>query len=136
MQEINRRYGTARQRIAYPDATGSRTNTNSMGQSDHIILQNNGFKLVTGKINPNVNDSINAVNAMLTTSLGEHKLFLDPKCKKMRECMLKYVYKEGTRIPHKDNVHDHFADGIRYICQRLFPVNRELESVGKTYRRV
>jgi len=136
VQEINRRYGTARQRIAYPDATGSRTNTNSMGQSDHIILQNNGFKMVTGKINPNVNDSINAVNAMLTTSLGEHKLFLDPKCKKMRECMLKYVYKEGTRIPHKDNVHDHFADGIRYICQRLFPVNRELESVGKTYRRV
>ena len=136
VQEINRRYGTARQRIAYPDATGSRTNTNSMGQSDHIILNNNGFKLVTGKINPNVNDSINAVNALCTNSRGEHKLFLDPKCKKMRECMLKYVYKEGTRIPHKDNVHDHFADGIRYICHRLFPINKEFENTGKTYRRI
>lgn len=136
VQEINRRYGTARQRIAYPDATGSRTNTNSMGQSDHIILNNNGFKLVTGKINPNVNDSINAVNALCTNSQGEHKLFLDPKCKKMRECMLKYVYKEGTRVPHKDNVHDHFADGIRYICHRLFAINKEFEVTGKTYRRL
>ena len=136
VQEINRRYGTNRQRIAYPDATGSRTNTNSMGQSDHIILNNNGFKLVTGKINPNVNDSINAVNALCTNSNGEHKLFLDPKCKKMRECMLKYVYKEGTRVPHKDNVHDHFADGIRYICHRLFPINKEFEVTGKTYRRI
>ena len=136
VQEINRRYGTARQRIAYPDSTGSRVNTNSMGVSDHIILQNNNFKIVAGKTNPNINDSINAVNALLTTTLGEHKLFLDPKCKKMRECMLKYVYKENTRQPLKDNVHDHFADGIRYICQRLFPVNKELESVGKTYRRI
>ena len=136
VQEINRRYGTARQRIAYPDATGSRTNTNSMGQSDHIILSNNGFKLVTGKINPNINDSINAVNAMLTNNLGEHKMFFDPKCKKMRECMLKYVYKEGTRVPHKDNVHDHFADGIRYIAHRLFPINKDIEVIGKTYRRI
>jgi len=136
VQEINRRYGTARQRIAYPDATGSRVNTNSMGLSDHIILQNNGYKLVTGKVNPNVNDSINSVNTLMKNSLGETKFWIDPKCKKMRESYLKYVYKEGTRIPHKDNVHDHHADHTRYICHRLFPVNRELESVGKSYRRL
>jgi hypothetical protein len=136
VQEINRRYGTARQRTAFPDATGSRTNTNSMGQSDHIILQNNGFKLVTGKVNPNVNDSINAVNAMLKNSLGEHRLFLDPKCKRMRESFLKYVYKEGTRVPLKDNINDHHADHTRYIVSRLFPVNRETDSTGKTYRRI
>jgi len=136
VQEINRRYGTARQRFAYPDATGSRVNTNSMGMSDHIILQNNNFKLVTGKTNPNVNDSINSVNALMKNSMGETKLWIDPKCKKMRESYLKYVYKEGTRIPLKDNVHDHHADHTRYICHRLFPVNRELESVGKSYRRL
>jgi len=123
VQEIKNRYGD-RQYVAFPDATGSRTNTNSMGMSDHIILSNNGFKVITDKTNPNVNDSIASVNAMLCNSLGERKLFIDPKCKKMRESMLKYVYKEGTRIPLKDNIHDHFADGIRYICHRMFPVKQ------------
>ena len=136
VQEINRRYGTARQRLAYPDASGSRVNTNSMGMSDHIILQNNGYKLVTGKVNPNVNDSINSVNALMRSSTGETKLWIDPKCKRMRESYLKYVYKEGTRTPLKDNVHDHHADHTRYICHRLFPVNREIDTVGKTYRRI
>ena len=134
VQEINRRYGTGRQRYAYPDATGSRTNTNSMGTSDHIVLQNNGFKLVTAKINPNVNESISAVNSLLLNGAGERNLQIDPKCVKIRECMLKYVYKEGTRIPLKDNIHDHFADGIRYICHRLFPITPNLISGHKTYR--
>ena len=134
VQEINRRYGTARQRYAYPDATGSRVNTNSMGTSDHIILQNNGFKLVTAKINPNVNESISAVNSLLLNGAGERNLQIDPKCVKIRECMLKYVYREGTRVPHKDNVNDHFGDCIRYICYRLFPITPNLISSHKTYR--
>lgn len=120
--EIRNRYGSNRQYFAYPDATGSRTNTNSMGMSDHIVLQNNGFKVITDKTNPNINDSINSVNSLLCNSQGERKLLIDPACRKIRECMLKYVYKEGTRIPDKDNIHDHFADGIRYLCSRLFPI--------------
>lgn len=122
VQEIRNRYGIERQYFSYPDATGSRTNTNSMGMSDHIVLQNNGIKVITDKTNPNINDSINSVNSLLCTAEGERNLLIDPSCKKIRECMLKYVYKEGTRIPNKDNIHDHFADGIRYLCHRLFPI--------------
>jgi hypothetical protein len=123
VQEIRNRYGN-RQYIAFPDATGSRKNTNSMGVSDHLILSNNGFKVVTDKTNPNVNDSISSVNSMLCSTTGERKLFIDPACKKIRQCMMKYVFKEGTRIPDKDNIHDHFADGIRYICHRMFPLKK------------
>lgn len=121
--EIKNRYGN-RQYYAYPDATGSRQNTNSNGMSDHIILNNNGIKTINGKINPNVNDSIASVNALLCSGDGDRRLLIDPKCKKIRECMLKYVYKEGTRIPDKDNIHDHFADGIRYISHGVFPVKQ------------
>lgn len=134
--EIKNRYGE-RQYYAYPDATGSRTNTNSNGVSDHIILNNNGIKVIAGKVNPNVNDSISTVNSLLCSTMGEHRMFLDPKCRKMRECMLKYVYKEGTRIPHKDNVHDHFADGIRYIAHGMFPPQVIPQgSTGKIHRRI
>lgn len=133
VQEIKNRYGE-RQYIAFPDATGSRTNTNSMGMSDHIILQNNGFKVITDKTNPNVNDSIASVNSMLCNTQGERRLFLDPKCKKMRESFLKYVYKEGTRIPLKDNIHDHHADHTRYITHRLFPLKQTPISTSRQTR--
>lgn len=123
-QEIRNRYGAFRQIYVYPDATGSRTNTNSNGVSDHVILQNAGFKVVTGKTNPNVNDSIASVNSLLCNGKGERNLLVDPKCKRIRETMLRYVYKEGTRIPNKDNVNDHFADNIRYLIHRLYPLQQ------------
>lgn len=135
VQEIRNRYGSNRTYTAFPDATGSRTNTNSMGMSDHIILQNNGIKVITDSVNPNVNESIASVNALLCNTQNERRLFIDPRCKKMRECMLKYVYKEGTRIPDKDNIHDHFADGIRYICQRLFPIRQNIRTQAQPIRR-
>ena len=133
--ELKNRYGQ-RQYFAYPDATGSRTNTNSNGVSDHIILNNNGIKVITGKTNPNVNDSIGTVNRLLCDTDGTNRMFLDPKCKKMRECMLKYTYKEGTRIPNKDNIYDHFADGIRYIAHGMFPPKILPQGANhKTFRR-
>jgi len=136
VQEIRNRYPN-RQCYAYPDATGSRKNTNSMGMSDHIILSNNGFKVITDKVNPNVNDSISSVNALLCNGSGERKLRIDPRCKKIRECMLRYVYKEGTRIPNKDNIHDHFADNIRYLVHRLFPIKQiSSTNTNKAFRRI
>ncbi len=133
--ELKSRYGP-RQYFAYPDATGSRMNTNSNGVSDHIILNNNGIKVIAGKTNPNVNDSIGTVNRLLCDTDNTSRLFMDPKCKKMRECMLKYTYKEGTRIPNKDNIHDHFADGIRYIAHGMFPPKILPQgNINKTFRR-
>ena len=83
-----------------------------------------------------MNDSIVSVNSLLCNSQGERNLLIDPNCRKIRECMLKYVYKEGTRIPEKDNIHDHFADGIRYLVHRQFPIKQMPISGHKTFRRV
>ena len=127
--ELKNRYGQERQMFVYPDATGSRTNTNSGGMSDHIILQNNGFKVVTEKTNPNVSDSIVSVNSMLCSSEGERKLLIDPDCRKLRECMIKYTYKPNTKIPDKDSGYDHMADALRYVTHRLFAI-RQLPQTG------
>jgi len=121
VQEIKRRYGNGRQMYAYPDATGAFGSTNST-TSNHIILQNNGFKVITDKTNPSVADSITAVNSMLRSANGDIRLTIDPKCRRLRECLIKHTYKENTRIPDKDSGYDHLTDCMRYVIYRNWPL--------------
>lgn len=127
VEEIRRRYGSERQQFVYPDATGASKSTNSQ-ISNHIILQNNGYRVITDKVNPSVADSINAVNSMLKSSTGAVRLTVDPKCKRLRECLLKHTYKEGTRQPDKNSGYDHMTDCLRYIVYRMFPIRQQTES--------
>jgi hypothetical protein len=131
--EIKQRYPN-RHIFAYPDATGKRTNTNSGGISDHIILQNAGFKLQNDLSNPPVADAISSVNSMLCNSKGERKLLIDPKCRRLREVMIKWTYKEGTRQPDKESGLDHLADCIRYVCYKLNPPRIVMNNTGKSFR--
>lgn len=131
--EIKQRY-PGRYIFAYPDSTGRRMNTNSGGISDHIILQNAGFKLVVDNINPPVADAISAVNSMLCSHDGTRSLLIDPKCRRLREIMIKWTYKEGTRQPDKESGLDHLADCIRYVCYKLNPPRIAMNSTGKSYR--
>jgi hypothetical protein len=133
-EEIRRRYGFGRQIFVYPDASGGRKQTSSGGFSDHIILQNAGFKVVVDSINPVVTESIASVNALLCSSTGDRRLLIDKSCRQIRESMLKYVYREGTRAPDKDNGFDHMADCIRYVTHKLFPLRPVIHNSGKSYR--
>jgi hypothetical protein len=133
-EEIKRRYGN-RPVIVYPDATGLRRTTNSTGMSDHLILQHHGFKLITGKSNPPVAERISSVNARLCNNLGERKLFITPKCKQLREGLIKMTYKEGTRTPDKTSGYDHITDALGYYIQRTFPIRgKESEPYRATRR--
>ena len=124
VQEIRNRYGAFRQVYVYPDATGSRQNTNSNGVSDHIILQNAGFKIISGKVNPVVLDSIASVNSLLLNGSNQRNLLIDPRCQKLIKNIIGYSYKEGTRIPDKSSGYDHMADALRYIVHKLFPLQQ------------
>jgi hypothetical protein len=132
IQEIKNRYPD-RNYVFYPDASGSHRSTNS-NVSDHMILVNNGFKLVVGKANPPVLDRINAVNSLLRNAKAERNLLIDPKCKKVRECLIKMSYKEGTRIPDKDNIYDHMADALGYLVYQNFGIKREIKSMPQSRR--
>ena len=134
IQEIKQRYPN-RNYICYPDASGSHRSTNS-NTSDHIILSNNGFKIIAGKTNPPVLDRINAVNSMLCNAVNERKLLIDPKCKKIRECLIKMSYKEGTRIPDKDNIYDHMSDALGYLVYQNFGIKRDIGSARTGGRRL
>ena len=132
IDEIKRRYPN-RTYMCYPDASGSHRSTNSH-LSDHMILSNNGFKIIAGKSNPSVIDRINAVNSMLCNANQQRNLTIDPKCRKIRECLIKMSYKEGTRIPHKDNIYDHMSDALGYLVYQNFGIKRDITGLKTTRR--
>jgi hypothetical protein len=122
VQEIRTRYGFQRPIFVYPDASGARRTTNSPGVSDHIILMNAGFKIQVDPANPPVSEAIASVNSLLCNSVGQRRLYVDPKCRRVREVMLKFSYKANTRVPDKDHGLDHLADGMRYLVHKLYPL--------------
>ena len=101
-----------------------------------MILANNGFKVVSGKANPPVLDRINAVNSMLCNAVGERNLLIDPTCKKMRECLIKMSYKEGTRVPDKDNIYDHMSDALGYAVYQNFGIKRDIRAMPQSRRKL
>lgn len=133
-EELRRRYGFGRQIYVYPDSSGGRKQTSSGGFSDHIILNNAGFKVVVDSINPPVTESIASVNALLCSGDGSRRLLIDKNCRQIRESMLKLTYKEGTRAVNKDTGYDHMADCVRYVTHKLYPLRPVTTSTGKTYR--
>lgn len=120
----------------YPDASGGKRSTASGNLSDHVILNNNGFKVITGRTNPAVMDRIASVNAMFKNKNGQSRLYIDPKCRKLRECLLKMSYKPDSRIPDKSTGYDHMTDSLGYAVMGLAPINRQTTTVYDKSRRV
>lgn len=130
INEIKARYPN-RTIFAYPDASGQALKTSAAGITDHIMLQNAGFKVKVNKTNPPVVDRINSVNSMLCNNYGERKLLVDPSCKRVRECLIKHTYKEGTRQPNKDGQYDHLGDALGYVVYQNFVIGREYNKMDK-----
>ena len=128
-QEIRARYPHNRV-IAYPDSSGIKRTTNS-GISDHQILQNAGFKLMVQPGNPPVIDRIASVNS----AFEHNKLYIDPKCRKVKECLIKHTYKEGTRQPQKDTGHDHMNDALGYFVYQHFAIKKNKVQGHKPFTR-
>jgi len=124
VEEIHSRYPKQNTWVM-PDPASRQRKTSAGGATDLTILQNAGFVVkAPNKHNP-VRDGINAVNSKLCNSLGEQTLFIDPKCRRLIECMEKHTYKPGTSQPDKDSGYDHMSDALRYAVDFLFPVRRD-----------
>lgn len=125
VQEIRNRY--PRQRVtAFPDPAGAQRKTSAGGRTDISILENAGFTVKYHRTHPPVRDRINAVNSALLSSTGERKLWIDPGCRRVIECLERQTYKEGTQIPDKDAGYDHMNDAIGYGIEYLMPVRRDI----------
>lgn len=131
--EIERRY-PSRKKFAYPDASGAQRRTSANGITDHIILKNAGYELRVGSVNPAVADRIAAVNSAFRSMDGTIRLTIDPKCRKLLECLEKQVYKDGTRQPSKDGF-DHMNDALGYLVNHQLPIRQAIQARPGQIRR-
>ena len=132
--EIERRY-PSRKKFVYPDASGGQRRTSANGITDHIILVNAGYKLSVGSVNPAVADRIAAVNSAFRSVDGTIRLTIDPKCRKLLECLRKHTYKENTRQPGKDTGWDHFNDALGYLVNYQMPIRQAIRRMPGQIRR-
>jgi hypothetical protein len=130
VQEVRNRYPTQRF-TAFPDPAGAARKTSAAGRTDITILQNAGFLVKYRNSHPAVRDRINAVNSLLKNTNGEVRLWIDPRCRRVIECLEKQTYKESTQIPDKDLGFDHMNDAIGYGVEFLFPIRREVAQVAE-----
>ena len=124
VDEIRTRYPDKSVKV-YPDPAGVQRKTSAGGRTDITILENAGFRVFYHRNHPQVRDRINAVNAALLSADDHVALVIDPRCRRVIECLEKQIYKEGTQVPDKDGGFDHMNDAIGYGVEYLRPVTKE-----------
>lgn len=111
----------------YPDPASRQRKTSAGGATDLSILQNAGFTVKAPSAHNPIRDGVNAVNSMLCSASGQRRFFVDPKCRRLIECLERHNYKSGTSQPDKDSGYDHLTDAARYYFDYVWPVRREVE---------
>ena len=124
VDEIRTRYPDKAVKV-YPDPAGVQRKTSAGGRTDITILENAGFRVFYHRTHPQVRDRVNAVNAALLSADDHVALLIDPRCRRVIECLEKQIYKEGTQVPVKDGGFDHMNDAIGYGVEYLRPVTKE-----------
>lgn len=122
--ELRTRYPRTRLWV-YPDPACRQRKTSAGGATDLSILQNAGFTVKVPHAHNPVRDGVNAVNSKLLNSLGHRSFFVDPKCRRLIECLERQNYKPGTTQPDKESGYDHLTDAVRYYFDYVFPVRRD-----------
>jgi hypothetical protein len=121
MQEINRRY-PMRNGVIHPDPSGIARKTSApVGQNDFVLIQQAGWPIYPPK-NRSLSDRITNVNTMLRNANGQHRLFIDRKCRNLIGALDTLSYKPGTKIPDPTTGLIHIIDALGYLIVAAFPM--------------
>ena len=110
----------------YPDPAGKARTSNST-KSDHIILQEAGFTVISKKANPTQKDRMNALNRMLEDATGKHKLFVNPKCKNLIRDLELCTLENGQIL--KTETLSHFLDGLMYPIEYRYGFKGQAKAI-------
>lgn len=117
---IKQRYPNRRITM-YPDASGNQNKT-SAALSDLAMFKQAGFELNYSAKNPAVRDRINSMNAMLCSSSGKRRYFINTKtCPTYTRALEQQVYSKAGE-PDKSHDQDHPNDAAGYFIHRMFPI--------------
>ncbi len=103
----------------YPDASG-KGRRSSAKNTDHTILKDKGFKVVSRKQNPAVKDRVNAVNRRIR----EDRCTFE-NCPKLIRDMERVVWKNGEIDKTSDPSLSHPSDAAGYAIEYMHPVRIE-----------
>lgn len=114
----------------YPDPAGGQRQ-HARGESDVQIFREWGFdRVLYRKKHPAVRDRIAAVNRLICDASGRRRLYVDPSCKHLIECLEQLIYKDGTNEPDKSLNIEHVGDALGYPVEYEFPVRRQAKMAG------
>ena len=127
-EEFENRYkGHSAALEVFGDASGR--NMHTTGLSDYSMLQNflyrAGFRKVKLHVqskNPPVLNRVQRVNALLTNSLGEVRLEIDPRCKELIKDFEEVLFKPDSGVVDKlrDLRRTHASDALGYLVWELY----------------
>jgi hypothetical protein len=104
-----------------PDATGKALKTSAVhGKSDHVILKDKGFNVISATSNPHVADRYLCVNGLMSKA----KLKVHPRCSKLIR-----DFEQHTRNGEHEDFISHISDAAGYGCWKFFPLRVERPSV-------
>ncbi len=122
----------------YGDATAEHRKT-SASRTDYQILRDffgrysdrYHARQNVPEANPPVKDRINCVNAMLRNQAGQHRLFIDPRCKQLIKDFERVCWKVDPNgnaladLDKSDRDRAHASDAVGYLVVREFPMKRK-----------
>lgn len=104
----------------FPDPSGS-ARRSSASKSDHAILQQLGFRVVSHKANPPIRERVNAVNRLLKLD----KMTIEPQtCPHLVADLDRNVWRSGD-LDKTDLKMTHAGDAAGYPIEHLFPIRKQ-----------
>lgn len=113
----------------YPDAAGSARSTTS-NRSDHSILKEFRFQVISKKANPPIKDRIMSLNRILKDANGRVRMTVDPKCIHLIKDLEQVQRSRDGKIDKSNIALTHMFDACSYYIAFKYPiVNRMPVSV-------
>ena len=113
----------------YPDAAGSARSTTS-NRSDHSILKEFRFQVISKKANPSIKDRIMSLNRILKDANGRIRMTVDPKCIHLIKDLEQVQRSRDGKIDKSNIALTHMFDACSYYIAYKYPiVNRMPVSV-------
>jgi len=132
-EEVRRAY-PRQEIICFPDPTGARSQTSSMGLSDHAILRQAGFKVKSPKAPWAIRDKYAACRLFIRDAHNRRRLQVDPSAKRLIRSLASLEYAVGKSVADPKSDHGHMTDALGYLCLGIAKGLLPYEVGGTSFR--
>lgn len=137
LDDLYARYGQHKSGWVFIGDATSKARKTSASESDYEQIRKDirfeRKKVCYPSSNPPRSDRFAAVNARLCNAAGDHRLLVNPKCKRLIWDLSNRAYREGTSDPDDYGDVGHVTDALGYVIHYLRPIAYEESGTAKAY---